>query len=169
MADGGFFRYPSSVVRRLLRSGIKDMENAIKTPVFRYDFTVSSEAIDGNGHVNNVAYVQWMQDVAVRHSETSGCTQAARDAGATWVVRKHTVEYLRPAFEGDPITVMTWVTHFRRALSLRKYKFIRTSDNTVLSRGETDWVFVDTATGRPRIIPREVKGAFTLVSQDREP
>ena len=145
------------------------MENVCMSPVYRHEFTVSSEAIDGNGHVNNVAYVQWMQDVAVRHSDASGCAQAARNAGATWVVRKHSVEYLRPAFEGDPITVMTWVTNFRRALSLRKYKFIRTSDNTILSKGETDWVFVDAVTGRPRIIPQEVKGAFTLVPQDREP
>jgi acyl-CoA thioester hydrolase len=137
--------------------------------VYRHEFTVSSEVIDGNGHVNNVAYIQWMQDVAVLHSEESGCTQAARDAGATWVVRKHAVEYLRPAFEGDPITVMTWVTNFRRSLSLRRYKFIRTSDNTVLSSGETDWVFVDAASGRPRVIPREVKDAFTLVPQDQEP
>ena len=145
------------------------MENAIMSPVYRHEFTVPSEAIDGNGHVNNVAYVQWMQDVAVRHSDASGCTQAARDAGATWVVRKHSVEYLRPAFEGDPITVLTWVTNFRRALSLRKYKFIRTSDNTVLSRGETDWVFVDAVTNRPRSIPQEVKGAFTTLAQDQEP
>jgi len=145
------------------------MENVCMSPVYRHEFTVSSEAIDGNGHVNNVAYVQWMQDVAIRHSDASGCAQAARDAGATWVVRKHSVEYLRPAFEGDQITVMTWVTNFRRALSLRKYKFIRTSDNTILSKGETDWVFVDAVTGRPRIIPQEVKGAFTLLPQDREP
>ena len=148
------------------------MENVRMSPVYRHEFTVSSEAIDGNGHVNNVAYIQWMQDVAVLHSEESGCTQATRDAGATWVVRKHAVEYLRPAFEGDSITVMTWVANFRRALSLRKYQFIRTSDKTavglLLSRGETDWVFVDAATGRPRIIPQEVKGAFTLVPQDQE-
>jgi acyl-CoA thioester hydrolase len=145
------------------------MENVKMPHVYRHEFTVSAEAIDGNGHVNNVAYVQWMQDVAVRHSETSGCTRATRNANAIWVVRKHTVEYLRPAFEGDLITVMTWITDFRRALSLRKYKFIRTSDNTVLSRGETDWVFVDAASGRPRTIPQEVKGAFTLVPLDQEP
>jgi acyl-CoA thioester hydrolase len=147
----------------------KVLENVGKPPIYRYDFTVSADAIDGNGHVNNVAYVQWMQDVAIRHSDDSGCTQAAKDAGATWVVRKHGVEYLRPAFEGDPITVMTWISSFRRALSLRKYKFIRTSDNAVLSRGETDWVFVDAASGRPRTIPQEVKGAFTLVPLDQEP
>jgi acyl-CoA thioester hydrolase len=119
--------------------------------------------------VNNVAYVQWMQDIAVRHSETTGGTQAVMEAGAMWVVRKHCIEYLRPAFAGDHIRAMTWISSFRRALSLRKYKFLRISDNTVLSRGQTDWVFVDATSGRPRMIPPEVSGAFTLVSQDQEP
>lgn len=152
-----------------MTAGFGLMERMRTSPVYRHEFAVSSDVIDGNGHVNNVAYVQWMQDVAVLHSEASGCTQAARDAGATWVVRKHAVEYLRPAFMGDPITVLTWVSNFRRALSLRKYRFIRTSDDTLLSRGETDWVFVDVVSGRPRTIPREVMGAFTLVPQDQEP
>jgi len=145
------------------------MEIAVMSPVYCHEFTVTSEAIDGNGHVNNVAYIQWMQDVAVRHSEASGSARAARAAGATWVVRKHGVEYLRPAFEGDGITVMTWVSSFRRALSLRKYKFLRTCDKTVLTLGETDWVFVDAITHRPRSIPQEVKGAFMLVAPDQEP
>jgi acyl-CoA thioester hydrolase len=28
-------------------------------------FTIPRSAIDENGHVNNMAYVQWMQDIAV--------------------------------------------------------------------------------------------------------
>ncbi|HCB02612.1 MAG TPA: acyl-CoA thioesterase, partial [Anaerolineae bacterium] len=28
---------------------------------------IPKTAIDENGHVNNVAYVQWMQDIAVEH------------------------------------------------------------------------------------------------------
>ena len=32
---------------------------------FRLDITVPGEVVDGNRHVNNVAYVQWMQDAAL--------------------------------------------------------------------------------------------------------
>lgn len=28
-------------------------------PIFAYSFTVPATVIDENGHVNNVAYVQW--------------------------------------------------------------------------------------------------------------
>ncbi len=136
--------------------------------IFRHAFYVAEKAIDGNGHVNNVCYLQWMQDVAVLHSEESGCTSASVKAGAIWVVRSHYIEYLKPAFAGDHIEVLTWVTNFRRAMSLRKYKFIRVSDNNVLSRGETDWVFVDIKSGRPRSIPAEVQNTFELLSEDQE-
>ncbi len=82
--------------------------------------------------------------------------------GATWVVRTHNVEYLAPAFAGDEIVALTWVVDFRRARSLRRYRFIRRRDKVLLARGETDWVFVDSASGRPKAIPVEVTAVFPL-------
>jgi acyl-CoA thioester hydrolase len=110
--------------------------------------------------VNNVVYVQWMQDVAVRHADAAGCTRATEALGATWVARSHKIEYLRPAFTGDRITARTWVADFRRVRSLRRYEFVRTSDEAVLAKGETDWVFVDTQSGRPRAIPEAIQRGF---------
>ncbi|MEQ8767456.1 MAG: thioesterase family protein [Planctomycetota bacterium] len=130
--------------------------------IHRHAFVVSEEVIDRNGHVNNVVYVQWMQDVAVRHSDATGGTQAARDAGGTWVVRTHRIEYLRPALAGDQIEAQTWVSDFRRAASLRKYRFVRQPGGELLARGETDWVFIGLEDGRPRAIPNEVAARFPL-------
>lgn len=127
---------------------------------FTHEIGVPSSAVDGNGHANNVEYVRWMQDAAVAHADAAGCTAATRDAGATWVVRSHHVEYRRPAFAGDRVRVETWVADFRRAFSLRKYRFVRAADGTVLAEGETDWVFVDVRTSRPRTIPPEIAAMF---------
>jgi len=52
---------------------------------------------------------------------------------------------------------------------LRRYKFLRQEDNSVLARGETDWVFLNAKTRRPIIIPPEVRKTFQLVSEDQEP
>jgi acyl-CoA thioester hydrolase len=90
-------------------------------------------------------------------------------AGAAWVVRSHKIEYLKPAFAGDEVAALTWVANFRRVRSLRRYKFLRKRDNTLLARGESDWVFVDARSGRLRTIPQEVMEAFPLVSVDEEP
>ena len=135
-------------------------------PVYTYEFTVSEQAVDENGHVNNVMYVQWMQDAAVRHYEAMGGRQITIDIGATWVVRSHKVEYLRPAFAGERLKVETWVANMRRVRSLRRYRFLRAADEQVLVRGETDWVFVDVNSGTPRAVPAEVSGLFTLLPDE---
>jgi acyl-CoA thioester hydrolase len=131
-------------------------------PAYEYDFDVPASAIDDNGHVNNVEYVRWMQDAAVRHFDAAGGTPLLQSTGAMWVVRSHRIEYLRPAFPGDRLRVRTWVEDFRRVLSLRKYEFTRPADGTVLAKGETEWVFIDAATGRPKSIPPELQALFRI-------
>lgn len=136
--------------------------------IYRHELTVPKEAEDQNGHVNNVEYLRWMQDAAMRHSETAGCTQATSEAGATWVIRTHKIEYLKPAFAGDRVVVITWVSNYRRVLSLRKYRIIRPADRALLAEGETDWVFVDAQNGTLRSIPKDVKNSFELLPEDQE-
>jgi acyl-CoA thioester hydrolase len=131
--------------------------------VHEFEIEVDSSSIDENGHVNNVEFVRWMQDAATRHADAVGCTAATRDAGATWVVRSHRIDYLRAAFAGDKVRVQTWVADYRRAFSKRGYRFLRAADGAVLAKGETDWVFVDVKSARPRSIPDEVKSLFVLL------
>ena len=138
-------------------------------PIYRHTFTVDHDAIDVNGHVNNVVYVQWMQDVAVAHSNATGCTAKTRELGALWVARSHKIEYLSPAFAGDEIEAQTWVANFRKIRSLRRYRFVRVGDQQILAQGETDWVFMDARTGRPRSVPPEVSGVFDLFDEDEPP
>ena len=134
--------------------------------VYRHTFTVPESAMDGNGHVNNVVYVQWMQDVAILHSEATGGTRAAHAAGGIWVVRSHKVEYLSPAFAGDEVTALTWVAGFGGVRSPRRYRFVRESDKKILAKGETEWIFVDAQSGRPRKIPDEVTRLFPIPTED---
>lgn len=137
--------------------------------VYEYELVVSDAVIDENRHINNVAYVQWMQDVAIAHSNSVGGTQATQSVGATWVARSHHIQYLRPGFAGDRLRILTWIADLRKARSRRKYKFLRTTDNTVLAAGETDWVFVDAVTGRPRSVPETVACCYQILSTEAEP
>ncbi len=135
-------------------------------PHFRYRFTIPQDALDENGHVNNVTYVQWMQDAAVRHYDAMGGREPTQAINATWVVRSHQVEYLQPAFAGEEIDVLTWVVNMRRMRSTRRYQFRRVEDGALLVRGETEWVFVDATSGRPRSVPVEVAELFRVTSED---
>jgi acyl-CoA thioester hydrolase len=131
-----------------------------------YEIEVAASTIDANGHANNVEYLRWMQDAAVSHARAVGCSDATQAAGATWVVRSHHVDYLRPAFAGDRVEVRTWVADFRRAFSMRKYELVRSSDGAVLARGETNWVFVDAATGKPRSVPEAIQALFDVLGNE---
>ena len=145
------------------------MKESGSNAVYSYEFTIPENALDMNGHVNNVVYVQWMQDVAILHANATGGTRAMHAAGGTWVVHSHKVEYLSPAFADEEIVALTWVVNFRRVRSIRRHKFFRKSDNKLLVRGETEWVFVDAESGAPRKIPEEVLRLFPLVAEDSEP
>ena len=129
--------------------------------VFSYSFLVPQSVIDENGHVNNVAYVQWMQDAAAIHHPAAIGYRPPE--GATWYAREHRIEYLLPAFPGDELEVRTWISEIRRVRARRKYEFIRTSDEKLIARGETDWVYVDAKTGRPISIPEDAQLFFPLI------
>lgn len=135
--------------------------------IYSLSLEVNRTSIDANHHVNNVEIVRWMQEAAVAHAEATGGMAATRDAGATWVVRSHHIEYLRPLYEGDAVVVKTWVATLGRTRSLRKYFF--TVGDVSVARGETLWVFVDASSGRPRAITPAVVAAFSLVAPEDEP
>lgn len=129
------------------------------SPTYTKTIIIPNSAIDGNGHVNNVVYVKWMQDIAVEHYAAIGGV-GAQGPDSTWVIRKHSIEYFLPAFEGEEIEIRTWVENLRKVRSLRMYEFIRKSDGKTLVKGESDWVFMDVKTGMPKAIPQEVEEIF---------
>jgi len=132
-------------------------------PVYEYRIVVGPSDIDENNHANNVCFVHWMQDAAIAHSTANGWTSDRYvELGQAWVARRHTVEYLRPALEGDHITVQTWVASWKNVSSIRKYRFVRDCDSTVLAIAETNWAFVNTSTGRPTKIPSIVGDSFVI-------
>ncbi|HEY7635748.1 MAG TPA: acyl-CoA thioesterase [Gemmatimonadales bacterium] len=132
-------------------------------------FEVPSEAIDRQGHVNNLAYVGWMQDLAIEHSTAAGWPMERYAAlGVGWVVRSHFIEYLRPAFAGELLSAHTWVPRFDDRTTPRRYLFVRERDRQVLAQAETRWVFVDLATGRRRPLPRELLDAFEVIPEEHE-
>ena len=138
--------------------------------IFKYELTVSDEAIDGQGHVNNLEHLRWMQEAAVAHSAAQGWPSARyHETGGGWVVRSHKIEYLQAIFAGEQITVYTWVSNFRKIRSLRKYKMVRVSDNGIVALAETDWAFIGLEHRVPRRIPPELIEAFEIVPAEMEP
>ena len=127
-------------------------------------FTVPDAAIDGNGHVNNLEYLRWMVAAAQAHSDAAGWT-LERDAAtrSSWVVRSHHIDYLRPAYAGEELTLLTWISGFEDTASTRHYLLWRERDRKVLAQAQTLWVFVEAGAGRACAIPEAFRAAFEVI------
>lgn len=86
-----------------------------------------------------------------------------QELGQSWFARRHTIEYLAPALEGDQLEVLTWIFDWKTVRSLRKYRFVRSSDGVIVAEAETLWAFVNLETGRPVRIPQIVADSFVVV------
>jgi len=135
--------------------------------VYAYRFTVPKNAIDLNGHVNNVEYLRWMQEAATQHSASCGWdVERFVDTKSSWVVRSHQVDYLRPAFAGDALTVVTWIASFATQNSPRRYVVRRDTDDQILARAETLWTYIDARSGRATDIPESFRECFEVIEDE---
>ena len=131
------------------------------SPEFRLEMVAAPEDVDELGHVSNVVYVRWIQDVAKAHSASVGFDhERYRALGAVFVVHKHVVEYRAPAYAGDHLTLVTWIEGWSAATSERHTRVVRLADQRELARAVTTWALVSLESGKPRRIPAEVVDAF---------
>ena len=76
--------------------------------VFVVPLEVRPEHIVANGHVNNVVYVGWLQDVGTAHWNAR--FDAETRARCSWVALRHEIDYLRAIAPGATgIVARTWV------------------------------------------------------------
>ena len=120
---------------------------------FSHSFRVTAEDIDEQRHVNNVAYVRWIQDAAVG-LWFSVTTAETRDK-LTWIVTRHEIDYKKPAFENEEITVTTWVGEPKRVSWERLTEITRGED--LLVKARSVWCLINKTTGKPDRITEEIK------------
>lgn len=123
---------------------------------FSHSFTVSVRDIDAQNHVNNVAYVRWIQDAAVAH--WFSVTDEETREKLTWIVTRHEIDYKKPAFENEEIVVTTWVGMPTRVSWERFTEIKRGAD--LLVKARSVWCLIDRAAAKPTRITAEMKELF---------
>ena len=112
---------------------------------------VTTAHIDLMRHVNNVHYLQWLENVAWSHSESLGMRQEDYTRlGHGMVVKRHELDYVAPALLGDRVLLGTWIVGLDRLSTHRRYQFVREADGATLFRGATHFVCVEIASGKVR-------------------
>jgi len=117
--------------------------------------------MDALGHVNNAVYQHYLEQAAIEHSEHLGFTVARyRDLGGVFVMRRVEIDYLRPSAAGDTLEITTWLKEIRGTRAKRHYEIRLLGEEELVVKAEALWVWVDTATMRPRPIPAELLEAY---------
>jgi len=138
--------------------------------IFDLRITVQPEHIDVLGHVNNVMYIQWMQDVAAAHIERLGLGLAQYlELKHAMVAVEHHVQYRKAALEGEEVILRTWLDDINALYSFRQYAFYRPKDQSILFVGNTKWACIEIATGRPKRMSPSFTYAYQPIATDLNP
>jgi len=126
--------------------------------VYHHHLIVKSTDIDEMNHVNNVVYVQWVQDAAAAHWNAEAPTEVRTKFN--WVVMRHEIDYRSSALLNDELMAKTWVENYDGAKSTRMVQIIRKNDEKVLVEAKTTWCLLRAGNNRPVRVGDEIKNTF---------
>lgn len=110
------------------------------------------------GHVNNVVYLRWVQEVAEAHWKKSASEELR--AKYAWVVLRHEIDYASPAVLNDVLIGNTWVDLPDGAKSTRHVEIFNQTTNKLSAKAKTTWCLLSTANMRPKRIEKDITDIF---------
>ncbi len=130
-------------------------------PVDRYHLVipVRDEDIDRLGHVNNIVYLRWVQEIATAHWRLLAPREVLEEV--VWVVLRHEIDYKAAALPGDEVRVETWIGEASRLSFERHTQVYRVADDRLLAQARTLWCPVNPQTGRPTRVSPELRALFS--------
>src|SRR5688572_14196537 len=109
--------------------------------IFHYSINVHASDIDELGHVNNVVYVRYVQEVAAAHWNSVADELLRKKY--LWVVLRHEIDYKNPAFVNENIKASTWVGEHHGARFERFVKLVSEKSGKILAEAKTSWCMLD--------------------------
>ena len=121
--------------------------------------------IDEQGHVNNVVYLRWAQEVATAHWLSLAPPELQTSVG--WVALRHEIDYKAPGFLHDELRVRTWVGTVKGLAFERHTQVVRARDQQLLAQARTLWCPINPENGRPKRVSAELRALFSVAKTSR--
>ena len=143
-------------------------------PGFQLSQQIRFGDIDSYNHVNNVVYLQYLEDARVQ------LTYAQLPGGGTFqdligtelfiLVGRNEIEYLAPiSFRTEPVYVNIWVTHVGGSSFDFGYTVTEADSSIIYAQAATSMVLVSRSTGRPTRLTDEQRSALETWRGDPVP
>ena len=126
--------------------------------VFETNRSVITDDLDDLMHVNNVHYVQWVQDIAKAHWEAA--TTPLQQQENIWVLLSHHIDYKSAAKLNDEIHLKTYVTRSEGVSSTRIVEMYHKGSQKLIVKSETTWCLLDSKSKKPKRITLEIAEVF---------
>ena len=122
------------------------------------EIRVRKEHLDNQEHVNNVRYVQWIQDVAEEHWKLRANEEHVEKYA--WVVIRHEIDYKKEAKQNDLLKLETFIGKTSTFKSIRHVIIINAETEAKIVSAQTTWCLLDAKKRKPVPIPEELMNIF---------
>ncbi len=112
-------------------------------PIYTYQ-------IDFVGHVNNIVYIQWLENARIKLIEAMGLsiTQLSVEDEILPIITETDIKYKKPLFLSNKVQVEVWVCEMFNVSANFKFRFLN-EKGEVCSTAQQKVLFIDKATLRP--------------------
>jgi acyl-CoA thioester hydrolase len=127
--------------------------------IFIQRFPVDAADIDELGHVNNIVYLRWAQEIATAHWRArAGADLVER---SVWVVLRHEADYRAALTLGDNVEVRTRVDDAPQGAAWARFVDIyKAGSDKPAVQIKSNWAMLDATTRRVKRVPMELVERF---------
>lgn len=117
---------------------------------------VTKKDLDDLNHVNNVRYIDWVNQIAKSHWQTQAKSHML--SNYYWVLLSHHIDYKHQIILKDTVTLKTYVKACEGVTSIRVVEIL--VGNKICAYSETKWCFINATTNKPSRITPEIIDLF---------
>lgn len=112
-------------------------------PIYTYQ-------IDFVGHVNNIIYVQWMENARVKLIEAMGLsiTKIAEEDELMPIITETLIKYKKPFFLGNTVNIEVWASKLMNVSAIFEIRFFN-EKGELCSSGQQKVLFIDKTSMKP--------------------
>ena len=127
---------------------------------FTQEKEVLSEHLDEFNHVNNIRYLEWVQEISKKHWNI--LSRNKKYEFQIWIVRSHNIVYKKRAKLGNELLLETYVKECKNYTSERIVNVLQKKNLEVIAQCKTTWCYVNKISYNLERIPKEVKELLTF-------
>lgn len=117
--------------------------------------------IDFVGHVNNIVYIEWMENGRLLFLEAIGypVSELAKNEGIVPVLTETSIQYKNPFFLNNEVSIEMWISKLNNASAIMEFCFYNEKQQ-LCATGRQKGLFIDRKTMRPARLSEKYRKAF---------